>query len=58
MLNIATIAGSWDFVDFAPHLTTISKTPPAAIVSGFSCELKLTMAKTHTKEATNCTKKE
>lgn len=55
-LNTATYAGSWDFVDFAPHFTTISKTPLAAIVSGFSCELRLTMAKTKQKKLKSWTK--
>lgn len=40
-------------ISVAPHLTTISKTPmAAAIVSTFSCVLRLTMAKPTQKKLT------
>lgn len=43
--NKPTCGGLQTFVDIAPHLTTIRKTPPVAIVSTFSCVVRPTMAK-------------
>lgn len=57
-LNKPTCGGSQIFVDIAPHLTTISKTPLAAIVSTFSWRFETHNGKTYTKETNNCTKEQ